>query len=363
MLTYKKGNLLEAKVDAVVNTVNTVGVMGKGIALQFKKAFPENFKKYKEECDAGNMQPGRVLVIQVGGITQPRWIINFPTKKHWRNKSKIDFIRDGLKSLADEIRRLKISSIAVPPLGCGYGGLDWKDVQPLIEATFADLPDVEAWVYPPHGAPAADRMPNRTARPKMTDGRAALLSLMSRYLVPGFLYRLSLLEIQKLAYFLQEAGEPLRLNYKAHHYGPYADNLRHVLNRLEGHYTLGYGDGRNSPETPIELMMGAADEAVRWLSDKSATQARLERVSTLIEGFETSYGMELLATVHWVALHETANSNDLDSVILGVQRWSKRKAAFESAHITAALNRLEQQGWLPLDVQSESVSASAEARR
>jgi O-acetyl-ADP-ribose deacetylase (regulator of RNase III) len=210
--------------------------MGKGIALQFKKAFPDNFEAYKRECEAGRLEIGKVFIYQVGGITNPRYIINFPTKKHWRERSRIEFIREGLKSLVEAIRTYNISSIAIPPLGCGNGGLNWDEVRPLIEEAMAQVPNVRALVYKQAGTPPVEQMVNRTERPKLTPGRAAVLALMNRYLVPGYLYRLSLLELQKLAYFLQVAGEPLRLKYEAFRYGPYADNLRHVLNRLEGHY-------------------------------------------------------------------------------------------------------------------------------
>lgn len=170
-----RGNLLEADVEALVNTVNTVGVMGKGIALQFKKAFPDNFEAYKREFDAGRLEIGRVFVYQVGGITNPRYIINFPTKKHWRERSRIKFIREGLKSLVEAIRILNISSIAIPPLGCGNGGLHWDEVRPLIEEAMAQVPDVRALVDEPAGTPPAAQMVNRTERPKLTPGRAAML--------------------------------------------------------------------------------------------------------------------------------------------------------------------------------------------
>jgi len=341
-----RGNLLEADVEALVNTVNTVGVMGKGIALQFKKAFPDNFEAYKRESDAERLEIGRVFVYQVGGITNPRDIINFPTKKHWRERSRIEFIREGLKSLVEAIRTYNISSIAIPPLGCGNGGLNWDEVRPLIEEAMTQVPNVRALVYEPAGTPPVEQMVNRTERPKLTPGRAAVLALMNRYLVPGYLYRLSLLELQKLAYFLQVAGEPLRLKYEAFRYGPYADNLRHVLNRLEGHYIRGYGDGRNKPETPLELLPGVADEAENRLITQSTTKERLNRVAELIEGFETPYGMELLATVHWVAQKSEHAAADADVAIKDVRNWNARKAKFPPNHIRTAWDRLKAHSWI-----------------
>ncbi|MCC6552175.1 MAG: macro domain-containing protein, partial [Polyangiaceae bacterium] len=321
------------------------GVMGKGIALQFKKAFPENFEAYRRECDAGRMQVGKVLVVQLDNVLH-RFVVNFPTKKHWRNPSKIEYIEAGLADLAARVRELGIRSIAVPPLGCGNGGLAWSDVRPLIEAAFEPLPDVRVLLFEPSGAPDPRKMPNRTRRPRMTPGRAAVLALMNRYLVPGYDYLLSLLEIQKLAYFLQAAGEPLNLSFAPHHYGPYADNLRHVLNHIEGHFTQGYGDGRNAPETPIELLPGSGEEAEALLSTNAPAQERLERVARLIEGFETPFGMELLATTHWVMAHGEAERSDVDAAIKSVHGWSSRKASsMKPAQIRAAWSRLREQGW------------------
>lgn len=338
-----RGNLLEADVDALVNPVNTQGVMGKGLALQFKKAFPDAFQSYVRACEAGEVVPGKIHTVR--RLMAPRFILNFPTKKHWRNPSKLEYIRDGLDDLVQQVRALGIQSIAVPPLGCGHGGLDWEDVRPLIEAAFVPLPDVRVVLYAPKGAPAADAIIDRRKTPRMTAARAAVLALMSRYLETGYEYRLSLLEVQKLAYFLQEAGEPLRLEYVAHHYGPYADNLRKSLRNMEGHYTRGVGDGNNSPETPLEMLPGAIEAATEFLADQPESARRLERVARLIEGFETPFGMELLATVHWVARGHA--SADLEAVKAGVHAWSERKRSqMKDGHIRAAWSRLVELGWV-----------------
>ncbi|HJQ85417.1 MAG TPA: macro domain-containing protein [Candidatus Binatia bacterium] len=345
MVELKRGNLLGTQADALVNTVNTEGVMGKGIALQFKKAFPANYDAYRRECESGHIQIGKVFVYELGALL-PRYIFNFPTKKSWRHPSKVEYIRAGLSDLVKEVRRLHIRSIAIPPLGCGNGGLEWSKVRPLIEQAFADLRDVRVILFEPAGAPKAAAMTNRTRRPRMTAGRAAVIALMNRYLVPGYDYPLSLLEVQKLAYFLQVAGQPLRLQYMPHLYGPYADNLRHVLNHIEGHFTEGFGDGRNAPETPLRLLPGAAEEAGHFLRRDTETEDRLQRVARLIEGFETPLGMELLATVHWVMTHEAADAPDLESIVRSVHAWSSRKAAsMKSAQIHAAYDRLRTQGW------------------
>lgn len=345
MIQLGSGNLLDAQIDALVNTVNTAGVMGKGIALQFKKAFPTSYDVYRKECDAGRVQIGKVLVVHLGTLV-PRYIVHFPTKKHWRSPSKLDYVAQGLVDLVEQVRALGIRSIAIPPLGCGNGGLAWADVRPLIETAFAALPDVRAILYEPTGAPEPAAMPNRTKLPNMTAGRAAVLAMMDRYLSTGFLYRLSLLEIQKFAYFLQEAGQPLKLTYTAGPYGPYADNLRHVLSHIDGHFTEGYGDGRNAPDTPITLLPGAADQAAAFLAEDPATRARIDRVSALIEGFETPFGMELLATVHWVMAHSQDARESEDAAIAAVHGWNARKAErMKPSQLRTVWSHLRQHGW------------------
>ena len=349
MIEFAQDNLLKADAEALVNTVNCIGFMGKGIALQFKQAFPENFKSYEHACKAHEVRPGRMFIFPTGTMFNPRYIINFPTKRHWRGNSRIEDIESGLKTLIEDIRKLGITSIAVPPLGCGNGGLDWNVVQPMIERAFAELPDVKVLLYAPLGAPDAVSMPVATTRPEMTIARALFIKLMDCYSVLD--YRRTLLEIQKLAYFLQEAGEPLRLKYEAGHYGPYAANLNKVLERLEGHFIRGYGDSQK-PDAEIELLPGAVQEADTFLACKRDSLDRLEQVCDLIEGFETPYGMELLATVHWVAHHAHAKATDEDSAIAAVQRWSARKMRmFRPQHIRVAWQRLVQCGWLDLSNQ------------
>jgi O-acetyl-ADP-ribose deacetylase (regulator of RNase III) len=346
MIETVTGNLLDADVEALVNTVNTVGVMGRGIALQFKRAFPENFAAYWREFKEGHLAPGRLFVFDRGPLLRPRYLVNFPTKRHWRQPSRLDDIKLGLAALAAEVRARKIESIAVPPLGCGSGGLEWSKVLPLISESLGSLPGVRVVVFEPAGTPAAETMPNATPRPRLTEGRAALLRLMDGYLSTGFGYRLSLLETQKLAYFLQAAGQLLRLEFKAAVYGPYADGLRHVLNRLEGHFITGHGEGSSKPTTPISLRPGAAEEAEAFLREDRGTASRIESVLRLIESFETPYGMELLSSVHWVATHGD-DDRSVETAVDAIRRWNRRKAErMRPEHIRAAWQRLREQAWI-----------------
>ena len=340
-----RGNLLEADTDALVNTVNTVGVMGKGVALQFKKAFPENFQAYKNACDKHEVRTGTMFVYEFKGLNNPRYIVNFPTKKHWRGKSKLSDIEAGLRDLKRVIVEYEIRSIAIPPLGCGYGGLDWNDIYPRIKHELGTLKNVDVLLYEPGKTPAASEMPIKTRRPKMTEGRAAIIGLIGRYTQLG--YEASLLEVQKLAYFMQEVGVPLRLRYVTEKFGPYADNLRHVLDHIEGHYIQGFGDGSKPRTAVVHLMEGAQLKADEFLQSHPETHERFNRVTDIIEGFETPYGMELLATVHWVASENLDARIDPKAAVQAVQAWSARKRrSFKPEHIEVACARLQEQGWL-----------------
>lgn len=149
MIESVHGDLLRADVEAIVNPVNCVGVMGRGLAAQFKAAYPANFRAYEAACKRGEVQPGRMFVFELATAARPRWLINFPTKRHWRGTSKIGDIESGLVALVAEVRDRKIQSIAVPPLGCGLGGLDWADVSALIVDAFAAVPGVRVSVFEP----------------------------------------------------------------------------------------------------------------------------------------------------------------------------------------------------------------------
>lgn len=358
MLTEEHGNLLEAPADALVNTVNTVGIMGKGLALQFKQAYPGNTRAYEAACRRGEVHLGKMFTYETGQLDSPRFIVNFPTKGHWRSRSKLSDIKAGLDELRDVIRERRIESIAVPPLGCGNGGLHWRDVRPLIVESLADLPDVRVMVYPPQDTPPAESMPVRTRRPRITAGRAALLAMMASYVrltqleEPAAVAGASLLEIQKLMYFLQERGQPLRLHYAKARYGPYADNLNHALEPLEGHYLRGYGDRTQQvlKLSPITLMPGAADEAQEWIEKHpdDGTADRINAVSELLTGFASAYGVELLATVHWTATREAAGQPVDPAVLTGlIGSWNERKGRlFTEAHVGKAIGRLEELGWL-----------------
>lgn len=341
MINYTTGDILKADAEAIVNTVNCVGIMGRGIALQFKNAFPDNFKAYKVACDQDEVQPGKMFVFETQTFTNPKFIINFPTKRHWRGKSRMEDIDSGLEALVGEIHERGIRSIAIPPLGSGLGGLNWPEVRLRIEEALHGINDLDVIVYEPNSAPVATQ--SREV-PNMTAGRAALVVLMHRYLAGLMDPFVTLIEVQKLMYFMQAAGAPLRLNYVKHHYGPYADNLRHVLTKIEGHLVSGYHDGGDAPDKQLELVPGAVKDAEMFLSDHSDTKSLFDRVGVLVDGFETPFGLELLATVHWVATQEHAASSE--EIIAKVHGWNDRKKRFSPRQIDIAYQTLQSKGWL-----------------
>jgi len=342
MIEYKNGDLLACNTDAIVNTVNCVGVMGRGIALQFKKQYPENYKYYESACKRGDVLPGKMLVYETLTLTNPRLIINFPTKRHWRGASRIEDIEEGLADLITVIQKYRIKSIALPPLGSGLGGLDWREVRQRIESSLSQLDNVNVIVFEPTGAPSADHIaPNRKA-PNMTKGRASLVSLIKRYsegLLDPFV---TLLEVHKLIYFLQESGEPLNLKFVKHHHGPYAPDLRHVLQYIEGHMLSGYADGGDNPDKQIQLVPGADKDAATFLNQHKETNMHINRVAELIDGFETPFGMELLATVHWVA--KNGKPNTRDAIICRTYEWGDNKRKFSTRQIEIAMERLSSSG-------------------
>ncbi|MGH9467695.1 MAG: type II toxin-antitoxin system antitoxin DNA ADP-ribosyl glycohydrolase DarG [Terriglobales bacterium] len=344
MIDFKTGDILSEAAEAVVNTVNCVGVMGRGVALKFKQAYPENFEAYAQACQRQEVQPGRMFVFTPGRLTNPRYIINFPTKRHWHGKARIEDIEKGLIALVSEVSTRGIRSLAIPPLGAGLGGLDWAVVRPQIERAFLALPDVRIVIFEPYATSPAESRARRGKVPPMTPGRAALVGLMNRYLTGLLDPFVTLLEVHKLMYFMQESGERLRLNFVQGPYGPYAENLRHVLKAIEGHYISGYGDGGEEPDKALELVPGATEDAETALASSPLTKARFDRVNGLVQGFESPFGLELLATVHWVITNSQQGSeNDL---VARVYAWGERKRKFSSEQIGIAENVLATKNWI-----------------
>jgi O-acetyl-ADP-ribose deacetylase (regulator of RNase III) len=325
MMTFTQGNLLEAPVEALVNTVNTVGVMGKGIALMFKEAFPANFAAYEDACQRHEVKIGRMFLTETGALNGPRWIINFPTKKHWRQPSKLEWITEGLGDLRRVIEQNGIRSIALPPLGSGNGKLGWREVRQEMERILGDLKDVEVMVYEP--TEKYQNVAKHTGVEKLTPARALVAEMIRRYWVLGI--ECTYLEVQKVGWFLERSiqslgiDDPLNLQFVADKYGPYSERLRHLLNNLDGTYL--HCDKRLSDAGPSDTI--SFNEDRREFLDlylKQDTPQPLKKVLDLttkrIDGFESPLGMELLATVDWLIARERCEPT-IASIRQGLRNW------------------------------------------
>lgn len=351
MIKFLEGNLFDAPTEALVNTVNTVGVMGKGIALMFKEAFPDNFRSYDEAVKREEVRIGHMFVTENRAFDGPKWLINFPTKKHWRHPSKLEWIVDGLNDLRRVIEEKGIHSIALPPLGCGNGGLDWSDVRPEITRALAPLHDVDVWVFEP--TPKYQNVAKRTGVMKLTPARTLVAEMIRRYWVLGI--ECTYLEVQKLCWFLertiQELGvdDPLDLRFVADRYGPYSDRLWHLLNSLDGSYL--HCDKRLSDAGPSDTIW--FDEERRPFVDLFLKQensrplrAILDRTAERIDGFESPLGMELLSTVDWLIEREHCGRS-VSAIRDGLSHWpagpeaaERKQKLFNDRLITLALDRL-----------------------
>lgn len=335
MIKYTTGNIIEADTEALVNTVNTVGVMGKGIALAFKKAFPNNYKIYKQACQDKEFNIGDLLITNTGQLT-PKFIVNFPTKEHWRGRSKIEFVEIGMQELVKEINLKEIKSIAIPPLGCGNGGLNWREVKPIILKNLEVLANnVEVIIYEPG---FNNQIIKSKKQIKLTPARAMLLTALKDYQILG--YSINLLVIQKIAYFLQRFGEPLNLQYEKGHYGPYSHKLQHLIKYLNGYY-LNFKHEETKPSTLVRLNNLDKVELYNQENLSAEQKKRLKEVQNLTEGFESPYGLELLATVDFIYKQE--NIEDINQVIAQIGNWTNRKKKImKSFHIKVAHQRLKE---------------------
>jgi O-acetyl-ADP-ribose deacetylase (regulator of RNase III) len=350
MIRYTTGNLLDAGTDALVNTVNTVGVSGKGISLMFKDAFPDNFGVYQAACKEGKLKPGDILINERQDMLLPRWIVNFATKRHWRYPSRIEWIERGLAILSQEIAARRIRSIAIPPLGAGNGGLDWKQVRPLIANALTAV-DCDIIVYEP--TPTYQNIVKRNGVEKLTPARALMGEMIRRYEVMGF--ECSMIEAQKLAWFLSSAisqlglENPISNDFQANRYGPYSDGVRHLLDRLDGSYlNCDRRVADAGPFEPIRFKHERRDDIGAYLTSPEVKPLRpaLDVASDVIDGFQSPHGMELLATIDW--LHRRAGvAMTVQAMFSGIQNWPgpdgaalRKTKAFTPRHVEVAIERL-----------------------
>ncbi|MEB0261659.1 MULTISPECIES: macro domain-containing protein [unclassified Mucilaginibacter] len=343
-MKYLKGNLLTANTQALVNTVNTVGVMGKGIALQFKDRFAENFRIYAAACKRKDFIIGDLLVVKENTIDGEKIIINFPTKTEWFRKSQYEYIEKGLQKLAEVIKEYQIKSIAIPPLGCGNGGLKWDKVKPMIEKHLGHLTNVDIQVYEPNEAvKELLKKQDYSKDVKLTPARAMLLYAMYYYDSLG--ENTSLFVANKLAYFLQRLGETSfnKLKFQAHHYGPYSVGVEHVLHSLNGKYLKGLEQMSAKAFEPLELQYEKLQEVRDYIKNEFTAdqKGRLTNLVKLINGFESTLSLEILATVDFVKKENPGIDND--NIVKKIHAWSDRKRKlFQMKYIDIATQHLDE---------------------
>jgi len=339
MIIYKKGNILESEAEALVNTVNTQGVMGKGIALQFKNAFPNNYKIYKEACKKGVFDIGDLLIVEDNGlISGKKLIINFPTKILWRNPSEYIYIEKGLNKLIQEIEEKNIKSIAIPPLGSGNGGLNWDVVKKMIEDKMNHLP-IDIFIYEPNSK-IKEKL--KEERVQLTDARAMLLFMLYKLVANGEF--VSEFSSEKICYFLQRFGakEHFKLEYKPNFYGPYSGKVKYVINYLNGSYIMGYSAMDKKPFETLDLVFDGFEKVESYILSKPELVQIVNKTESFLDGFYSEFALELLSTVDYISLNK--DTFDLEIIKSELESWSERKRTLFSndRFLNISINHLKQ---------------------
>ncbi len=322
MIEFVTGDLLASKAEALVNTVNTVGIMGKGIALQFKKMFPDNSKAYNKAYKEGELAIGKLLVTEEETTyTGKKIIINFPTKTDWRRPSEYSYVESGLKRLVQIIKEKKIKSIAIPPLGAGNGGLDWNRVKNLVEEYLSGV-DCMVYIYEPN---AVIREALNKERVKLTPARAMLLAVLFELVKNGEF--VSEFASEKIAYFLQRFGaeDIFKLEFQPNFYGPYSGKVKHVLYYLNGSYITGYSAKDKKAFAEMSLVMAAEEDVNIYLNapENARYLEIVQQTKKFLSGFYSAFALELLSTVDYIMLHDGLSS--IKEIHDKIKSWSDRK--------------------------------------
>ena len=332
MISYTTGDLLKSEAQALVNTVNTEGVMGKGLALQFKSAFPENYKIYRNACKKGQFSVGQMLITEEIDIFGNRkLIINFPTKTTWRKPSEYEYIHQGLVVLRQEIQNRGIKSIAIPPLGSRNGGLDWNRVRQMIETELADL-DCNIMLYQPTEQ-ILDRLEDEKV--KLTPARAMLLDVLCDLVANGEF--VSEFASEKIVYFLQRfnAEKIFNLQFNKAPYGPYSGKVRYVLRYLNGSYVMGLCELQQKPFEPLFIVSGT-EQIVREYLDREEHKSYKEianKVKDFLGAYYSNFSLELLSTMDFLLCQDQRlvkwyerNDDEIVAIILDdIALWNNRK--------------------------------------
>jgi len=346
MIKYIKGNILESPAQALINTVNTVGVMGKGIALQFKKTFPNNYKAYLEACKNNKIQIGKLFIhTDSNMLSGQKIIINFPTKTNWRKPSEYIYIEKGLDHLINIITQYNIKSIAIPPLGAGNGGLEWEKVKNIITDKLQNL-DIEVFIYEPTNQ---IKEYLKKERVKLTEARALFL-YVSYDLVKNGEY-VSEFSSEKVCYFLQRFGarKYFKLKYEPNFYGPYSGKVRYILNILNGSYIMGFSDMNKKPFEPLTILSDGYEAVKEYIENDLELSQIANKTTEFLSGFYSDFALELLSSVDFIISENKTFDNRI--ILQRLTEWNDRKRSLFSndKYIKITINHIKEnapQQWL-----------------
>ncbi|MBC6401771.1 MAG: macro domain-containing protein [Ekhidna sp.] len=325
MIKFKTGNILDSDAEALINTVNTVGVMGKGIALQFKRAYPNNYKAYHQACKDKEVEIGKLFVTKDENVSSgEKIIINFPTKKDWRKPSEYQYIEKGLEDLLNVIHTHNIKSIAIPPLGAGNGGLEWEKVKRTIARHLENL-DIEVIVYEPT-TQIKEKL--KKERVKITDARALLLFVLYDLVRNG--EYASEFSSEKVTYFLQRFGAKkyFKLTYQPNFYGPYSGKVRFLLTTLNGSYIMGYSDMNKKPFDPLTLVADGYEDVIKYVEQKPELETIAKKTIDFLNGFYSDFALELLSSIDFISQQKKTLNREI--VVSQLKTWSDRKISMFS---------------------------------
>lgn len=350
-IIVKVGDLFESNAQTLVNTVNCVGIMGKGIALEFKKRFPAMFKDYVRRCEAGEVKLGRPYLYR--DLVQ-KWILNFPTKDDWRSVSKLTDIVNGLEFLEANYRQWGIKSLAVPPLGCGNGQLDWNVVGPTLFRHLGRL-NIPVELFAPHGTPAEQLIPEFLSKTIFSESKAsiqitpaevALVGILSRIRKERYHQPIGRVMFQKLAYFATVSGLPTGLEFHRGSYGPFAPGLKKLIARLVNNGLV--TETKRGHTFIIEPGPTYPDARERYRPQLLEWVPKVEKVADLFLRLQSTNDAEIAATVHFVAEHLKRSGDVSEVTVLDeAKNWkARRRPPLDESELASSIRYLNMLGWM-----------------
>jgi O-acetyl-ADP-ribose deacetylase (regulator of RNase III) len=359
MIKVLIGDMFESKAQTLVNTVNCVGVMGKGVALEFKKRFPEMFEDYERRCQRHEVKLGQPYLFK---RLLPPWILNFPTKAHWRAVTNLQDIIHGLEYLLAHYQQWSITSLAVPPLGCGNGQLEWRVVGPTLYRYFRRM-EIPVEIYAPHGTPHAELQPSflgangnagdlPVAMPKpqfIKPEWVAIVDVLDRIESQPYHWPVGRTMFQKIAYVVTEEGLDTGLDYRRGSYGPYAPEVKPMLGRLMNN---GLIEEEQLGEKMLRVRPGRtfADAKAAYRTQLDTFEPVLQKTTDLFLRVQNTHQAELVSTVLFAARqlrHQSrAQPSELD-VLHAVMEWKiRRRPPIEAGEVALTIRNLAALGWL-----------------